>query len=212
MPRGRTIVFLEGGYDLGAIGRVDRGDRRRAAGRGRPTARRASGGRAAAVRCHATPTCESSTSEAAILGPRVSAGSVASVVPARIQPMLDEVAPLAERFAAAGYRLYLVGGIVRDLLAGRDLGAAGGDIDLTTDAPPKETKSIVGPWADAVWTQGERFGTIGCSKDGRAVRDHHPPGRGLRTRQSQARGRASPPTSRRTSPAATSPSTPWRSR
>ena len=22
------------------------------------------------------------------------------------------------------------------------------------------------PWADAVWLQGERFGTVGCEKDG----------------------------------------------
>jgi poly(A) polymerase len=90
------------------------------------------------------------------------------VVPARIQPVLDEVAPLAERFENAGFRLYLVGGIVRDLLAGRDIDASHGDLDLTTDALPKDTKSIVGPWADSLWSQGERFGTIGGSKHGRA--------------------------------------------
>ena len=42
-----------------------------------------------------------------------------------------------------------------------------GDLDLTTDATPPDVKAIVGPWADTVWTQGERFGTIGCAKDGR---------------------------------------------
>ena len=38
------------------------------------------------------------------------------MIPARLQPIIDEAAPLAERFAAAGFTLYLVGGIVRDLL------------------------------------------------------------------------------------------------
>ncbi len=39
------------------------------------------------------------------------------MVPARFAPVLDELAPLADRFTAAGHRLYLVGGAVRDLLA-----------------------------------------------------------------------------------------------
>ena len=80
--------------------------------------------------------------------------------------MIDEARPLADRFDAAGKRLYLVGGIVRDLLAGRPLTGAD-DLDFTTDARPAETKRIVAGWADAVWTQGERFGTIGAKKDGR---------------------------------------------
>ena len=83
------------------------------------------------------------------------------VIPDRLRPILDETAPLAERFEADGKRLYLVGGIVRDLLMGRDL-AGEVDIDLTTDARPVDIKRLVGGWADAVWTQGERFGTIGC--------------------------------------------------
>jgi len=82
------------------------------------------------------------------------------VIPARLQPVLDEVRPLAEAFVAAGHRLYLVGGIVRDQLLGREL-ADGVDIDLTTDATPPQIKAVVAPLADAVWTQGERFGTIG---------------------------------------------------
>jgi poly(A) polymerase len=87
------------------------------------------------------------------------------VVPERLQPVLDEVRPLAERFGAAGKRIYLVGGSVRDLLLGRD--ASEIDFDLTTDALPDEIESIVSGWADAVWTQGKRFGTIGCRKQGR---------------------------------------------
>jgi poly(A) polymerase len=85
------------------------------------------------------------------------------VVPERFQPVLAELAPLAERFRAAGRRLYLVGGTVRDLLLDRQ---ADTDYDLTTDARPDETKRIVTGWADAVWTQGERFGTIGARADG----------------------------------------------
>ncbi|MCU1485059.1 MAG: tRNA adenylyltransferase [Actinomycetia bacterium] len=87
------------------------------------------------------------------------------MIPERLQPVLDEVRPLAERFGAAGHRTYLVGGSVRDLLLGRD--PADIDFDLTTDARPDDIEAIVRGWADAVWTQGKRFGTIGCKKDGR---------------------------------------------
>ena len=86
--------------------------------------------------------------------------SFSDVIPTRLQPVLDEVRPLAEAFDAAGYPLYLVGGIVRDLLLGRELGPDA-DIDFTTPARPDAIKVIVAPLADAVWNQGERFGTIG---------------------------------------------------
>ncbi|MFN3215428.1 MAG: CCA tRNA nucleotidyltransferase [Acidimicrobiales bacterium] len=86
-------------------------------------------------------------------GDRPSAGQLA--------PLLVEAAPIIEAFTSAGHRLYLVGGIVRDLLAGRvdDLET---DLDFTTDAKPPDIKEIVGPVVDALWTQGERFGTIGA--------------------------------------------------
>ena len=41
------------------------------------------------------------------------------MIPERLQPILDEVRPLAERYEAAGHHVYLVGGIVRDLVLGR---------------------------------------------------------------------------------------------
>jgi poly(A) polymerase len=85
------------------------------------------------------------------------------VVPERLLPVLDQARPLAERFAAAGHRVYLVGGVVRDLFVGRELDASR-DIDLTTDARPEDTKQVLAGWADAVWAQGERFGTIGGRK------------------------------------------------
>ncbi|MEX2294115.1 MAG: CCA tRNA nucleotidyltransferase [Acidimicrobiales bacterium] len=83
------------------------------------------------------------------------------MIPERLAPILDEVRPLAARFEAGGHRLYLVGGIVRDLVLGRPLS---GDIDLTTDARPEVTAELARPWADAVWDQGARFGTIGLKK------------------------------------------------
>lgn len=92
-------------------------------------------------------------------------GSLPPVIPDRLRPVLERTSSLAERFVASDHSIYLVGGVVRDLLLGRDM-TDGRDIDLTTDAPPAVTKQLVRGWADAVWTQGERFGTIGCRKDG----------------------------------------------
>jgi len=82
------------------------------------------------------------------------------MIPDRFTPVLDELAPIAERFRAAGHRLYVVGGTVRDLLI--DAGRDDFDLDLTTDARPDEIKACLAGWASAVWTQGERFGTIGA--------------------------------------------------
>jgi poly(A) polymerase len=82
------------------------------------------------------------------------------MVPDRFTPVLDELAPLARRFADAGHRLYLVGGSVRDLLI--DHRRDDFDLDFTTAARPNEIKSCLEGWADAIWTQGERFGTIGA--------------------------------------------------
>jgi poly(A) polymerase len=83
-------------------------------------------------------------------------------IPDRFAPVLEEVAPLTARFAAAGHRLYLVGGTVRDLLLG--VAKPDYDIDLTTDARPDVIKRLVAGWADATWSQGERFGTIGAQR------------------------------------------------
>ena len=60
------------------------------------------------------------------------------------------VAPLAAAFSGAGYRLYLVGGLIRDDLIGRVRDDV--DYDLTTDARPETIKTLVDPFADAVWT------------------------------------------------------------
>jgi poly(A) polymerase len=75
----------------------------------------------------------------------------------RVAPVADE---LGHRFAAAGHELALVGGPVRDALLRR----AGSDLDLTTDAHPERILEIVDGWADAVWTIGIEFGTVGLRK------------------------------------------------
>ncbi len=85
------------------------------------------------------------------------------MIPDRFRPVLAEVEPLTERFAAAGHRLYLVGGTVRDLLLG-DVDVDGLDFDFTTDARPAQIKAVLAGFADAIWTQGERFGTIGAKR------------------------------------------------
>src|SRR5947209_6146985 len=93
------------------------------------------------------------------------AGAAPLSVPDRFKPLLDEVAVVAERFTAAGYRLYLVGGSVRDAILGRPLDQL--DVDFTTDARPDDIERLLRGWADAIWLQGKRFGTVGASKDGR---------------------------------------------
>jgi poly(A) polymerase len=75
----------------------------------------------------------------------------------RVAPVADE---LGARFAAAGHELALVGGPVRDALLRR----AGKDLDLTTDAPPQRVLEIIRGWADATWTIGIEFGTVGLRK------------------------------------------------
>src|SRR5437867_3931170 len=66
---------------------------------------------------------------------------------------------LARVFAAHDRSLYLVGGCVRDEL----LGLRVSDYDCTTDAPPDQVKGFAHQArADAIYTVGERFGTIGA--------------------------------------------------
>jgi poly(A) polymerase len=84
-------------------------------------------------------------------------------VPERFRPLQEATAELAERFIGAGRTLYLVGGSVRDALF--PVGAQDQpDFDLTTEARPDEIERLVSGWADDVWTQGARFGTIGCRR------------------------------------------------
>lgn len=87
--------------------------------------------------------------------------------PARFDAVVAELAPITAEFARAGRRLYIVGGTVRDLLLGRDVAAL--DFDFTTDAHPDEVKSLLDGLVDALWTQGERFGTIAAKRGERTL-------------------------------------------
>lgn len=89
------------------------------------------------------------------------------MIPQRFAPILEELSPLAERFRATGFRLFVVGGTVRDLLLNRGTNSL--DFDLTTNAHPEQIKEILHLWADSVWAQGEKFGTIGAQKNGRVL-------------------------------------------
>ncbi len=89
-------------------------------------------------------------------------------IPPRLRPLLDAQSPvqqLAGRLHDAGHQCYLVGGSVRDAL----LDLPHEDVDLATDARPEEVERLVRGWADEVWLQGQRFGTVGCQKDGTRV-------------------------------------------
>src|SRR5580704_2021682 len=72
---------------------------------------------------------------------------------------------LALLFTRAGHEIALVGGPVRDVFLRREPG----DFDLTTDASPDQVLKITADWADASWTIGIDFGTIGLRKGDRKV-------------------------------------------
>ena len=75
----------------------------------------------------------------------------------RVAPVADD---LAARFAAAGHRLALVGGSVRDALLGR----LGQDLDFATDARPEQVAPLLRSWGDAWWEVGIAWGTVGARK------------------------------------------------
>jgi poly(A) polymerase len=81
-----------------------------------------------------------------------------------IDPLSKE---LGDRFQAAGHELYLVGGVVRDLVMGRL--APDTDADYATDASPTETSRLLRGWADAQYLVGVRFGTVGARRNGRVL-------------------------------------------
>jgi poly(A) polymerase len=80
---------------------------------------------------------------------------------ALLRERVPEVRDLGRMFTKHGHELALVGGSVRDVFRGE---WPAGDLDLTTDATPEQMLAIVGGWADATWTAGIAFGTVGLRK------------------------------------------------
>jgi poly(A) polymerase len=81
-----------------------------------------------------------------------------------IDPLSKE---LGDRFQAAGHELYLVGGVVRDMVMGRL--APDTDADFATDASPAESSRLLRGWAEAQYLVGVRFGTVGARRHGRVL-------------------------------------------
>jgi len=79
---------------------------------------------------------------------------------ALLRERVPEVADIGRLFAKHGHELALVGGPVRDVFRGE----RPSDLDLTTDATPDQVLAMVDGWADATWTVGIAFGTVGLRK------------------------------------------------
>jgi poly(A) polymerase len=84
-------------------------------------------------------------------------GGIAALV-----TVAPEAYQLGTVFSASGRQLHLVGGTVRDALLHRP----SDDLDFTTDARPDEILRLVDPLAQATWTTGIEFGTIGVQVGG----------------------------------------------
>ncbi len=81
---------------------------------------------------------------------------------ALLRERVPEVADIGRLFTRHGYELALVGGPVRDVFRGE----RPSDLDLTTNASPEQVLAVVEGWADAIWTVGIAFGTVGLRKGG----------------------------------------------
>jgi len=66
----------------------------------------------------------------------------------------SEVNIILERFQKAGYQIYIIGGAVRDLLMGKEVG----DWDFTTDAKPEEILKVI-----PEGFYDNKFGTVGLA-------------------------------------------------
>ena len=78
----------------------------------------------------------------------------------RLADIAQRSAPLAHAFDEAGFRLYAVGGSIRDAVLGIDPGDDY-EIDFTTDARPDDIARLMAPLCGTLWEQGRSFGTVG---------------------------------------------------
>jgi poly(A) polymerase len=78
-----------------------------------------------------------------------------------LREQVPAAAELGRLFARHGHELALVGGLIRDIFLGLE---STGDLDMATDATPEQVMALVSGWADAVWTVGIAFGTVGLRK------------------------------------------------
>ena len=88
-----------------------------------------------------------------------------TTVPERLRPLLDPSSPVqqaAERVSRDGHHVHHVGGAVGDPV----LGVPPLHHHQATAPRPEAIERAVKGWADSVWLQGQRFGTVGCEKDG----------------------------------------------
>ena len=88
------------------------------------------------------------------------------MIPPRLQFLVSPDLPpaqLAEVFSAAGHKLFLVGGSVRDAFLQRRVEDF--DYDFATDARPERIAELLGPWADVMYTVGATFGTVAARKN-----------------------------------------------
>lgn len=74
--------------------------------------------------------------------------------------LMREAVSLGRLFHEAGYELALVGGAVRDLL----LGSVPVDLDMASDAEPRESEAILREWGESCWDVGRKHGTVGASR------------------------------------------------
>lgn len=82
---------------------------------------------------------------------------------AMLDALADEpvVARIVDRYEQAGHPVYIVGGAVRDALAGKPPN----DIDLTSPATPEQTSELLDP-IGAVYPLGIEHGTVVVNTDG----------------------------------------------
>jgi poly(A) polymerase len=95
--------------------------------------------------------------------PAIDRSGLRSVIdqPGEIQHLTRRIAAEFVRIDPA-LELFLVGGIVRDLLLEMPVGH---DLDLTTNAVPRQTERALRAAGGKVFTIGEKFGTIGAVFD-----------------------------------------------